>query len=208
MSPARPRSPKTVSTPWSRKRRSTVTTRRSRSTGLLHLIEENLALPFTTSVLGADVAVVGIDLTDTDEIVAICTREGQRQRIKAARPAVAGAAARGRRVDRGVPPLGGLIAPASGRGPRDVRPSMGLPCRSCRGRLATRRVPAAAAARSKRCCADALEHPARVAKSHDAVGERIRAWAFEHHHDAIDAALAELVERAQGILSSAMATSS
>ena len=29
--------------------------------------------------------------------------------------------------------------------------------------------------------------------SHDAVGERIRAWAFEHHNHAIDAALAELV---------------
>lgn len=29
--------------------------------------------------------------------------------------------------------------------------------------------------------------------SHDAVGERIREWAFEHHHDAIDAALAEIV---------------
>jgi hypothetical protein len=34
-----------------------------------------------TSVLGVDVAVIGVDLTDTDHIVAICTREGQRQRI-------------------------------------------------------------------------------------------------------------------------------
>ncbi len=45
----------------------------------------------------------------------------------------------------------------------------------------------------KRCCADALEHPARVAMSHDAVGERIRSWAFEHHHEAIDAALVQIV---------------
>ena len=45
----------------------------------------------------------------------------------------------------------------------------------------------------KRCCADALEHPARVATSHTAVGERIRAWAFEHHLVEIDAALAEIV---------------
>jgi len=45
----------------------------------------------------------------------------------------------------------------------------------------------------KRCCADALEHPARVATSHTAVGERIREWAFEHHHEEVDAALAELV---------------
>ena len=45
------------------------------------MIEERLALPFTTSVLGTDVAVVDVDLTDTDQIVAICTRDGQRQRI-------------------------------------------------------------------------------------------------------------------------------
>ncbi len=49
------------------------------ATGLLTLIEENLALPFTTSVLGADVAVIGVDLTDTDQIVAICALDGQRQ---------------------------------------------------------------------------------------------------------------------------------
>ncbi|MEA2189629.1 MAG: uncharacterized protein QOK16_4640 [Solirubrobacteraceae bacterium] len=44
----------------------------------------------------------------------------------------------------------------------------------------------------KRCCADVLDHPQRVAKEHDAVGERIRAWAFQHHHDAIRAALADI----------------
>jgi hypothetical protein len=45
----------------------------------------------------------------------------------------------------------------------------------------------------KRCCADALDHSARVAKTHDAVGERIRAWAFQHHQDAVDAALGEII---------------
>ena len=52
----------------------------------------------------------------------------------------------------------------------------------------------------KRCCADALKHPARVAMSHDAVGERIREWAFEHHDDAIQAALAELVVGREGLV--------
>ena len=45
----------------------------------------------------------------------------------------------------------------------------------------------------KRCCADALDQPDRVASRDDAVGGRIRAWAFQHHHDAIDAALAEII---------------
>lgn len=51
------------------------------ATGLLTLIEEHLALPFTTTVLGAEVAVIGVDVTDTDRIVAICARDGQRQPI-------------------------------------------------------------------------------------------------------------------------------
>jgi hypothetical protein len=50
-------------------------------TGLLTLIEENLALPFMTSVLGAVVVVAAVELNDTDRIVAICTRDGQRQPI-------------------------------------------------------------------------------------------------------------------------------
>jgi hypothetical protein len=44
----------------------------------------------------------------------------------------------------------------------------------------------------KRCCVGAADRPERVARTHDAVGENIRAWAFQHHRDAIGAALAEI----------------
>lgn len=49
--------------------------------GFLAMIEDNLALPFVTSVLGVDVSVECIDLTDADEIVAICRRGRTRQAI-------------------------------------------------------------------------------------------------------------------------------
>jgi len=38
------------------------------------LIEENLALPFVTQMLGQEVTVAKIDITKRDEIVAICAR--------------------------------------------------------------------------------------------------------------------------------------
>jgi SEC-C motif len=44
----------------------------------------------------------------------------------------------------------------------------------------------------KRCCADALEHPKRIAQQHDGVGRRIQAWAFEHHRDAMRDAFDEI----------------
>lgn len=44
----------------------------------------------------------------------------------------------------------------------------------------------------KRCCADILARPKRIAEKHDAVGERMRAWAFEQEPAAIRAALAEI----------------
>jgi hypothetical protein len=43
-------------------------------TGLYTMIEDNLALPFTTTVLGVEANVAGVDLTDSG-IVAICTRK-------------------------------------------------------------------------------------------------------------------------------------
>ncbi len=49
-------------------------------TGFYTMIEENLALPFTTRVLGVEVTVAGIDLTDCG-IVAICVRGTLRQPI-------------------------------------------------------------------------------------------------------------------------------
>jgi hypothetical protein len=44
------------------------------------MIEGNLALPFTTTVLGAEANVEGVDLTDSG-IIAICARGGHRQAI-------------------------------------------------------------------------------------------------------------------------------
>jgi hypothetical protein len=44
-------------------------------TGLFTMIEEHLAVPFTTTVLGVEVTVRKVDLT-ADTIVAICARGG------------------------------------------------------------------------------------------------------------------------------------
>ena len=51
------------------------------ATGLFTMLEEHFALPFKTSVLGVEVKVVGVDITEDDCIVAICVRGGERQRI-------------------------------------------------------------------------------------------------------------------------------
>jgi uncharacterized Zn finger protein len=43
-------------------------------TGLFTMIEENLDIPFVTTVLGVAVTVTAIDITDSDRIVAVCRR--------------------------------------------------------------------------------------------------------------------------------------
>lgn len=48
--------------------------------GLFTMIEEHLAVPFPTTVLGVEVTVRRIDLT-ADTIVAVCARERHRQKI-------------------------------------------------------------------------------------------------------------------------------
>jgi hypothetical protein len=45
------------------------------------MIEDNLELSFETTVLGALVSVVRIDLTEAEEIVVICRRGGNRQAV-------------------------------------------------------------------------------------------------------------------------------
>jgi len=50
-------------------------------TGFATMIEEHLALPFSTLVLGVEVSVTDIGLTEREEIVAVCTRGKHRQRI-------------------------------------------------------------------------------------------------------------------------------
>jgi hypothetical protein len=49
--------------------------------GIFTMIEESLTLPFETTVLGVAVVVERIDLTDSDEIVAVCRRGKLRQTI-------------------------------------------------------------------------------------------------------------------------------
>jgi hypothetical protein len=49
--------------------------------GFLTMLEEQLACPFTTDILGTPVRVERVDLNDADEIVAICRRGRQRQLI-------------------------------------------------------------------------------------------------------------------------------
>jgi len=49
--------------------------------GFFTMMEDNLALPFETIVLGVPVTVKSIDMTGTEEIVAECARGRERQQI-------------------------------------------------------------------------------------------------------------------------------
>jgi hypothetical protein len=49
--------------------------------GFLTMLEEHLAVPFPTAILGTPVRVERVDLNATEEIVAICRRGRQRQII-------------------------------------------------------------------------------------------------------------------------------
>lgn len=51
------------------------------TTGFYTMLEEYLALPFKTEVLGVEVIVERVDITDDDRIVAVCARGRSRQRI-------------------------------------------------------------------------------------------------------------------------------
>jgi hypothetical protein len=48
-------------------------------TGFYAMLEESLDLPFETQVLGVQVTVESLDLTDAEEIVAVCRRGQARQ---------------------------------------------------------------------------------------------------------------------------------
>jgi hypothetical protein len=45
------------------------------------MFEEHLAVPFKTELLGMEVTVERIDITDEEQIVAVCVRGKSRQRI-------------------------------------------------------------------------------------------------------------------------------
>jgi hypothetical protein len=52
------------------------------ATGIFTMMQEHLALPFQTVVLGTSATVVEIDITDRDEIVAVCTSGSSGQRVR------------------------------------------------------------------------------------------------------------------------------
>ena len=50
-------------------------------TGIFTMLEENLVVPFATTLLGMEVTAERIDMNDADEIVAVCRLGGKRQRV-------------------------------------------------------------------------------------------------------------------------------
>jgi Calcium binding len=50
-------------------------------TGFYTMLEEHLTVPFQTVVLGVDVTVTGLDLTEDGHITAVCTRGTATQRV-------------------------------------------------------------------------------------------------------------------------------
>ena len=51
------------------------------TTGWFTMIDENLAVPFETTVLGVPVIVERVDLNGSEQIVALCTRGRNRQSL-------------------------------------------------------------------------------------------------------------------------------
>lgn len=49
--------------------------------GFYTLLEEHLATPFKTEMLGVEVTVERLDMTDDEQIVAVCARGKSRQRV-------------------------------------------------------------------------------------------------------------------------------
>ena len=50
--------------------------------GLLTMMQEHLSLPFSVSILGVEAIVEEVDMTRDGRIVAICRRDGVKQRIE------------------------------------------------------------------------------------------------------------------------------
>jgi Calcium binding len=51
------------------------------ASGFFAIIEDNLALPFTTRILDVDASVAAVEIDDDGRIKAVCERNGERQRI-------------------------------------------------------------------------------------------------------------------------------
>ena len=51
------------------------------ATGFFTMIDDNLALPFATQILGVEASVIAVVMDDGGRIKALCERGGERQRI-------------------------------------------------------------------------------------------------------------------------------
>jgi Calcium binding len=51
------------------------------ASGFYTMIEDHLAVPFATHVLGVEVSVVGVKMDDNGSLKAVCERNGKRQLI-------------------------------------------------------------------------------------------------------------------------------
>ena len=49
------------------------------ASGFYTMIEDHLAVPFATQVLGVEASVVGVEMDDNGSIKAVCERNGKRQ---------------------------------------------------------------------------------------------------------------------------------
>jgi hypothetical protein len=49
--------------------------------GFYNMFEDSLAVPFQTEVLGVEVMVEQVEMTDDDQLVAVCARGKTRQRV-------------------------------------------------------------------------------------------------------------------------------
>lgn len=90
-------------------------TEAEQTVGFHATIEQHLALPFETVVLGAPVTAKKVDVTAAGGLVVICYRGRERQAIPISRIAVAESATGRMGVDRGVSSMGAgtLVAGAS-----------------------------------------------------------------------------------------------
>ena len=50
-------------------------------TGFYTMLDDKLAVPFQTDMLGVEVTVERVDMTDDEQIVAVCARGKSRQRV-------------------------------------------------------------------------------------------------------------------------------
>ena len=51
------------------------------ASGFFTMIEDHLAVPFATEVLGVEVSVVGVEMEDDGSLKAVCERNGKRQLV-------------------------------------------------------------------------------------------------------------------------------